>query len=222
MIRSVERVLTLGVGIFIGAATMLVIGNFSRAPDGSTSVEAHAAKAAESPPPEEIVNLTAPANANPQTHRIEESIMAPEDDFEPTPTGAPINLPDIYEQHINPAQRSIRFADIHNVFKNELRDESWAAAMEAGLIHSIANSASSEFVTVEYLECRSRMCEIAGYLLNEEAHSRDLLTNFERSGVWSGRFSTHTSRFSNTSGKRFITIVNGYTEEEYQSIFLEQ
>ena len=173
---------------------------------------------AEVPPVEEIVIPTAPVNANPQTPRLEESRVALEEEVEPIPTITPISLPDIYEQHINPPQRSIRFADFHEIFKNEPRDEPWAAAMEAGLNHSIANSSSSEFVVIEYLECRSRMCEIAGYLRNEEVHPRDLITDFERSGVWPGRFSTHTSRFSDAGAKRFVAIINGYRSDEYQSI----
>ena len=131
-------------------------------------------------------------------------------------------LPDTYRNHLYPTQRTIRFADFHEVFKNESRDESWASAMEAGMNHSIANSSVSGSVVVEYLECRSRMCEIAGYLIDEEIHPTEMLTAFEQSGAWPGKYSKHTSRFTDAGVKRFITIINGYRDEEYQAVFLDQ
>ncbi len=214
MTLSVEHLITLCVGIVIGAAIVLVFGQFPNEPEDVNVIRDPEVTVDEVSTAEETPIRAISINAATRTTQPEVSPARPEGEIEPDANTSPISLPEIYENHINPQQRTVSFSDIHEIFKSEPRDESWALAMESGINHSIANSGSGDWAVVEYVECRSRICEIAGYMHDDESHPRDLIRDFLVSGAWSGTLRAHSSQFSDRETNRFITIINGYRDDE--------
>ena len=222
MTLSVERLITFCVGVVIGAAIVLVISQRRNELEGTDANRDLAVIADDVSTIEETSIRAISNNAESQTTRPEVRPAHLDEETEPETVIRPISLPEIYDEHIYRRKRQISFLDIHEIFKSEARDEPWALAMESGINHSIANSGSGEWAVVEYVECRSRICEIAGYMHDDENHARDLIADFLKSGAWSGTPSTHSTRFSDKDLKRFITIISGYRIDEYQSILFSQ
>lgn len=137
----------------------------------------------------------------------------------------PPSIPSIYEDHLRRPDRMLEASDFHEIFKNELRDEPWAAAMESGIHHSIANAGSGDWAVVEYVECRSRICEIAGYVQAGQ-HPMRLIEQFADSGAWPGVLeATVKTRFPDPyspDNERFIIIMSGYDIEEVRSMIFSQ
>ncbi len=169
------------------------------------------------PDPKIASNMVSPIAAEAQVAAAENVRTQPTQEIEPEAAISPIMLPPAYEDHIRPKQRQVSFADIHNLFKNEPRDEPWAAAMESGLNHYLANSGSGDWAVVEYVECRSRICEIAGYRTGTDNHPKELVDEFVSSGIWHGKPSVHSKRFGEQNIKRFMIVISSYGDEEYRS-----
>jgi len=167
--------------------------------------------------PEISSDLASTVEADTQTSDTENRRTQAAQEIEPETSVRKISLPQVYEDHIRPRQRQVLFADIHYLFKNESRDEPWAAAMESGIIHYIANSGSGNWAVVDYIECRSGMCEIAGQMTGKGNNPRRLVDEFLNSGIWQGEPRLHSSRFSEQDFKRFIIVISSYSDEEYRS-----
>lgn len=79
---------------------------------------------------------------------------------------------------------------VHMHFKREPRDESWASAMEIGIGHSIERSEQTSWATVEQIECRSTICEVAGFMpdnmQNPEFDPYKLFSDDFGVGWWQG------------------------------------
>lgn len=208
MTRVIDRLVTLCVGVAIGVVIMLA---FAKQPGESEDVNITLN-------PEMTEDAGSAAAVENQITQTEISPTQSEGEIEPESSVSPISIPDVYEDHIGPQQREVSFADIHHVFKNEPRDEPWAAAMESGINHYLANSGSGDWAVVEYLECRSRICEVAGYKTGSENHPSELVEEFMSSGIWHGEPGIHTSRFGDHRLKRFIIIISGYSNKEYRSV----
>ncbi|MDJ0750147.1 MAG: hypothetical protein QNJ11_11720 [Woeseiaceae bacterium] len=96
---------------------------------------------------------------------------------------------------------------------SEPRNESWAAAMESGISTAIASPEPTSPITVEHIECRSTICEIAGYLPDTMGHSdvhpADILPEDIGAGWWQGRIDTgvgvHT--YEGEPFARYIIII---------------
>ena len=131
-------------------------------------------------------------------------------------TVAPIRIPRIYDEIIGPPTRMTTIPNIHADFKNEPRDESWASAMESGIRHHIANSGTGDWAVVEYIECRSNTCEIAGYSMGgTENHPGNLLAGDFGAGWWQGHFNVYSTRhtYEGEEIPRFILIVTRVDHE---------
>ena len=64
-----------------------------------------------------------------------------------------------------------QLGDLHRALERELRDDSWAYAMEAEIQNSLVAETSAGSLTVEHLECRATLCElrISGSPASEQA-----------------------------------------------------
>ncbi|MGH6947795.1 MAG: hypothetical protein ACREDZ_10745 [Kiloniellales bacterium] len=104
-------------------------------------------------------------------------------------------------------------SQIHSQFKNEQRDNSWADATESGIRLSIAKSGANDWATVEHIECRATICEIAGFMPDRMQHPeldpRELFPDDFGIGWWQGQIDmalrTHT--YDDEGITRFLIIV---------------
>lgn len=207
MTTATDRFITLSVGIAIGMVIMFVLAT---RPEQSEEIKI-------TPNPRIASNMVSPIAAEAQVAAAENNRTQPTSEIEPRTAISPILLPPAYEDHIRPKRRQVSFADIHNLFKNEPRDEPWAAAMESGINHYLANSGSGDWAVVEYVECRARICEIAGYRTGTENHPKELVDEFVSSGIWHGNPRVHLDRFGEQDIKRFMIAISSYSDEEYRS-----
>jgi hypothetical protein len=82
-----------------------------------------------------------------------------------TALSTPEPIPEVYLDMIGYPEDSTPAPDRYDryvAFARDVRDEPWAAAMEAGIANFAARLNQME-VVVEYIECRSLYCVIAGY-----------------------------------------------------------
>jgi hypothetical protein len=78
----------------------------------------------------------------------------------------PQQLPDAYLEIVGPfenTKRPLETYDRYVAFAQDDRDESWAAAMEAGIANFAARQFEIDGTVVDFAECRSRFCVIAGH-----------------------------------------------------------
>ena len=202
-----DRLITLCIGIVIGAVTALAL---MKHPEQSDEIEI-------TPDPTVVSSVVPFVSVESPAAITDEVPTQPALQFEPDFAVSPVRLPAAYEDHIRPKQRQISFADIHSLFKDEPRDESWAAAMESGINHYLANSGSGDWAVVEYVECRSRICEIAGYRTGTDNHPKELVNDFVSSGIWHGQPSVHLKRFGDQNIKRFVIVISSYSDDEYRA-----
>ena len=129
------------------------------------------------------------------------------EDSVPVPTS---NIPAVYSKIIGqPQPKQLRIADRHAIFLAEPRDEAWASAMESGINNYLADNASNLGFKVEYVECRSEHCEIAGYL--PEGHPDDtgtLKNGLKNSGWWQGGVSSASTGREIDGVERVVIIFN--------------
>lgn len=118
-----------------------------------------------------------------------------------------------YEAVFGLREPSSSLQKIHADFVNEPRDASWADAMEAGITQALVRSDATAEITVAYVECRSTICEVAGFMPEGAAHSEpDPYSLFPENlgeGWWQGRIDmgigTHT--YETEGVTRFIVII---------------
>lgn len=122
-------------------------------------------------------------------------------------------VPDVYRGMIGPlAERTPTPTsyDRYVAFARDVRDEPWAAAMEAGIANWSARRNPSADSTIEYFECRSRFCVIAGH--SSRGSSRSLSTMRDE-GWWlaegDGMLAVSSGRDSSLD---FILFVERYAD----------
>ncbi len=105
-------------------------------------------------------------------------------------------------------------SQVHMQFKNQQRDESWAMATEAGIRGSIDLVEAARIgVTVEHVECRSTICEVAGYMPEIMTRSppdpRDIFVDDFGVGWWPGDFNTAVRQhnYEEEEFQRFLVII---------------
>lgn len=100
-------------------------------------------------------------------------------------------------------------AENEEFFSEDARDEQWAYTMEVGLKEYFASSLPGEGMAIEHLECRSRMCRIAGLVYPGYENNMDVhLDRMRHSGWWQLSESQRTVGAGNADGVyRFITYI---------------
>ena len=177
--------------------------------------------------PERAIEQTDPSSVAPPV--TEAVLAARQPDLaemnSPEPSAVmPNEMPAVYRDMIGPARpRSLSFSEVHALFEEEPREEAWANAMESGINDYVAMHAADRGLVIEYVECRSRYCEVGGYAIEGyEADSSLLWGDMTREDWWQGG-STYQSQGSGPSDypganvdepDRFLGIIDRY-EREY-------
>ena len=127
----------------------------------------------------------------------------------------PVRIPSVYKALVGPIPPPrLDSAEVHALFAKEPRDEPWAYAMEAGINNHIANFGAGDGVVVEYVECRSRYCEIAGFTQEDNKHNFSYtLEDIRRSGWWQAAGGSHYFGGQHDGVDRFVIIVSRYNED---------
>lgn len=131
---------------------------------------------------------------------------------EKVPVVVDSKMPPVYSEVIGPP-RPKRFsaADRHAYFLLESRDEVWASSMESGIRNYLVDSGSDLSFQVEYVECRSRHCEIAGYVPDGHQDDSDkLIDGLSHQGWWLGGNSSASTGREIQGVERVVIIINRY------------
>lgn len=112
--------------------------------------------------------------------------------------------------------------ETHLAFTNEPRDESWASAMESGISQHIAKSETSDWATVDKIECRSTICEVLGFMPdameNPELEPHNLISDGFGLGWWQGvgkEVMTRQHTYDAEGITRFMLIIVRIDEHRY-------
>ena len=121
------------------------------------------------------------------------------------------NLPEKFKYLVEPqpvAKRRLTPQENHEFFSQDTRDESWAYTMELGIREYLAANQNANGTVVEYVECRSRMCEIAGvvYPGGQDDFSEHLEV-MRQSGWWQLSNSHHSSGANVDGEYRFVSFI---------------
>jgi hypothetical protein len=120
-----------------------------------------------------------------------------------------VRLPLAYREQIGDVRpRRPSFSERHARFASEMRDESWAFAMEAGIRNFLAARAPSAGIVIDSVECRSESCEVAGYLTDETDGLNSAIYSFTSEPWWDGgkAVSVREMDLENRTGFVFVTF----------------
>jgi len=130
---------------------------------------------------------------------------------------SPIRIPSRYRDLVGPLPGDQpSSSELHALFENEPRDEPWAYAMETGINDHIATYGAGEATVVEYVECRSRFCEIGGFESGDNAGGfSSTYGDMRRSGWWQAEGgSNYILGGQAEGGSRFVIIISRYGREQ--------
>lgn len=199
-----SRVLTFITGMISGA---LLIVFFTPSADNDEGTAASTDRVlqprlTEEQPQEDSVDIVeSPSHAEP--------ISLPDDNivhFRPI-DHADIKMPHTYKEMIGPLVPSrTTFSERHENFASEPRDEPWAVAMETGINDYLATAGAKYGMVFEYVECRTRTCEVAGYIVDEQASSRFDFHDLVKQSWWQGGRATSSIGPTINGTKHFVII----------------
>jgi hypothetical protein len=122
-------------------------------------------------------------------------------------------IPEQYRQTIGPVIRVPAFGERFMAFEGEPVDVPWAQAMETGLNDFIAVQGPQSSSVVEFIQCRSTACVIAGYSIpNQEGLDASILGDLRKQSWWEGgrTSSTHLARDDGT--RSFVILIDRSSE----------
>jgi len=126
--------------------------------------------------------------------------------------GVPDNhLAEPYASMVRPPEQPkvLRTPELFERFLEEGRDNSWADAMEAGMIQFEAEVGARYQTAFDSVECRSRYCVIAGVTYSQEPQPwNPVMAELSNSGWWQGAGGTSISATSNGSETYFLAIIS--------------
>ncbi len=201
-----DRAVWLILGVALGAvgSTYLHSPSEEQSPDQPRSVQVDAI-----PSSGGLVNESSrtPLEINPENS---DGNRQPSLDLEDTVAMPASNLPAVYSEVIgSPQPKRLRVADRHAIFLTEPRDEAWASAMESGISNYLADNASNLSFRVEFVECRSEHCEIAGYVPEGYLDdTSDLKNGLKNSGWWQGGISSASTGMEIDGVERIVIMFN--------------
>jgi hypothetical protein len=189
-----------GAGTVFGAALMFAFG--SR--DESNRV----ASIAQVPIAAEELSPSSPVETSSQSIAHEDPLSAAPNASGPmTSRVYESRLPQQYQEMIDSVRpRRLTFRERHIRFAQELRDEPWAFAMEAGITDFYAARAPSLGAVIESIECRAENCEVAGYLADGTEHISSNLYEFTSEPWWQGSDATSVHEFEADGRDSFVLL----------------
>lgn len=120
-------------------------------------------------------------------------------------------VPEPYDKMLKPRQlpKNLKTPELYERFKSDVRDNSWADAMELGINQYIAERGSDLELVFDFVECRSRYCVVAGVSYSQDRGPWNTFNpEMTNSGWWlaSGGNSTVGGTYGNET--RFATIIS--------------
>ena len=140
-----------------------------------------------------------PVNPSPKDHAAQESITIV-DQRSP-------QIPEQYRQTIGPVVRPPTFGERFRAFEAEPVDVPWAQAMETGLNDFMAVQGPQSSSVIEFIQCRSTACVIAGYSIpTQEGLDASILGDLRKQSWWEGGH-TSSTRLSRDDGSISFVIL---------------
>jgi hypothetical protein len=165
------------------------------------------------PAPVDEPALSVPAAPEPQVAPAdcpEAAVVEPPPPPVPQATLQP-PLPEVYQRIVGPTTAELGgFAPYvaYANFAREPRDEAWATAMEAGMGDWADRVASPESVRIDYAECRTRSCIVAGHA---ETGDTTILGRLTAEGWWQATGSVDIRmRSARNDSADFVVFVHRY------------
>ncbi len=118
-----------------------------------------------------------------------------------------------YDVAFNDDDPSSPLSQVHALFRAQPRNESWASAMEDGIRGSIVQTEATTGITIEYVECRSTICKVAGYMpsvsIEPQPDPRDIFLEQFGEGWWHGEpdMALRQHSYQDEGIERFLIII---------------
>lgn len=118
-------------------------------------------------------------------------------------------LPEAYYSLLEPPnRRALAPHELAARFAGEPRDEAWAYTMELGMNQHIAGSPNLGGTVIEYVECRTTACLMAGYVEpGFENTSQNLIREMSTTGWWQLSPGTMTRMSLDDGVPRFVHVI---------------
>jgi hypothetical protein len=125
----------------------------------------------------------------------------------------PEPIPDVYRDIVGPLAEQTSGPepyDLYVAFARDVRDEPWAAAMETGIANWSAGKNPSAELVIDYVECRSSICVVAGY---SSTGSTAFLGSMRDEGWWQAEGALMAVFHSGHDGSaEFLKFVTRYAD----------
>ncbi len=205
----VGRLVILIAGVATGILMMLVLERPARSPDEAMATSSTPLQTSEFPEPNGVTQPVANEVADVRQVDFKSAVSAEES------TDDPIKMPSVYRELIGPfSPPTLSFPELHALFEKEPRDEAWAYAMETGINDHLATYGAGEGVVVEYVECRSRYCEVGGFAIEGyEADFSIVWGGMFRSDWWQGGSQLRSVGGGSDGLRRFLAIIHRYDRQ---------
>jgi len=120
-------------------------------------------------------------------------------------------VPDPYDAMLKPRElpKNLRTPELYEKFKSDIRDNSWADAMELGINQYIAERGPELEVVFDFVECRSRYCVVAGVSYSQDRGPWNTFNPEMSNSSWwlaTGGNSTVGGTYGNET--RFATVIS--------------
>lgn len=171
--RFVDTIATLAAGLVIG---WLISGSDKVSPDLASTLESGSGTATVLPAVRPAENKLTDSN-NVRCAEVPSYT-------EQAAVGTPEPLPAIYRGLIGSLTEQTlarNASDRYVAFMREVRDEPWAAAMEAGITSWSTGKDQQVEMVIDYIQCRSHSCIVAGQTLTGNTMS---LGDLRNQGWW--------------------------------------
>jgi len=127
------------------------------------------------------------------------------------------NLPEKYRYLVESqptSRRRLTPQENHAFFGQDTRDEAWAYTMELGIQEYLATNQNAGGTVIEHVECRSRMCEIAGVVYPGGRDDFGEHLEVMRASGWWQLSNSHHSTGTNVDGEyRFVSFIPRDSED---------
>lgn len=202
IVRFVDATATLAAGLAIG---LLIAGAGRRSPDVPAAHVPHLSAT------DTLLTVSSAENALTGSDDTSCDDITPNIKEQAIATPEPV--PEVYRDIVGPLAEQTSGPepyDLYVAFAHDVRDEPWAAAMEAGIANWSAGKHPSAEPVIDYVECRSSICVIAGH---SSTGSRALLGSMRDEGWWQAEGAPMGVVYSGHDGSvEFLTFVTRYAD----------
>ena len=120
-------------------------------------------------------------------------------------------VPEPYETMLKPRElpKKFRTPELYDRFRVDVRDNSWADAMELGINQYVAERGSDLELVFDFVECRSRYCVVAGVSYSQDRGPWNTFNpEMSSSGWWAASGGNSTVGGTHGNETRFATVIS--------------